>query len=253
MKLVVLGTNSSSTWMMVNALSKDYPDLQVVIENSVSRLMLLKRRMARIGVGKVIGQILFMLYLPVLRRLSANRIQSLLASADLSIKPPTGVPITRFDSVNSQACIEWLRIMQPSVVILNGTRIVSPTVLASCNAVFLNTHCGITPAYRGVHGGYWALMRGDLDNVGVTVHVVDAGVDTGSIVFQKTIKVDEQDNFLTYPIKQYIAGIPLMQCAISNMVSGRLRTHRRDDLPSAIWYHPTLWQYLWARFRYGVR
>lgn len=253
MKLVVLATDSSSTWMMVNALREDYPDLHVVIENPISRLMLLKRRMARIGVVKVIGQMLFMLHLPALRRLNATRIQSLVASAGLTTQPPTGVSITRFDSVNSQACVEWLHKEQPSVVVLNGTRIVSVALLSSCNAVFLNTHCGITPAYRGVHGGYWALVRGDKNNVGVTVHLVDAGVDTGGIVFQETIKIDKHDNFLTYPVKQYIVGIPLMRRAIADVISGNLRTHRRNDLPSAIWYHPTLWQYLWARLRHGVR
>jgi folate-dependent phosphoribosylglycinamide formyltransferase PurN len=251
-KLVVLATDSSSTWMLVNALNEDYPDLHVAIENPISRLVLLKKRMVRIGVVKVIGQVLFMLYLPLLGRLSAKRIQSLVASAGLQTKPPTGVFVARFDSVNSQACREWLHNEQPTVVVLNGTRIVSPALLASCNAIFLNTHCGITPAYRGVHGGYWALVRGDKNNVGVTVHLVDAGVDTGSIVFQKTIKIDEQDNFLTYPVKQYIAGIPLMRCAIANVISGNLRTHRRNDLPSAIWHHPTLWHYLWACLRHGV-
>jgi len=252
-KLVVLATDSSSTWMMVNTLREDYPDLHVVIENPISRLVLLKRRMAHIGVIKAIGQILFMLYLPVLRRLSVKRIQLLVASAGLSTKAPAGVSITRFDSVNSQACIEWLQNELPSVVVLNGTRIVSLALIDSCNAIFLNTHCGITPAYRGVHGGYWALIRGDIDNVGVTVHIVDAGIDTGSIVFQKTIKTDEQDNFLTYPVKQYIAGIPLMRRAIADVISGNLQTHRRDDLLSAIWHHPTLWQYMWARLRHGVR
>lgn len=253
MKLVVLATDSPSTWMMVNALREDHPNLRVVIENPISRLMLLKRRMARIGVVKVVGQILFMLYLPVLKRWSAKRIRVLVASAGLSTEPLSNVSITRFDSVNSQACIDWLHQEQPSVVVLNGTRIVSPALLASCNAIFLNTHCGITPAYRGVHGGYWALVCGDLENVGVTVHLVDAGVDTGGIVFQAAIEIDEQDNFLTYPVKQYIAGIPLMRRAIADVISGNLRMHRRDDLPSAIWHHPTLWQYLWARLRRGVR
>jgi len=209
--------------------------------------------MVRVGVLKVIGQILFMLLLPIMSRLSERRIQSLVTSAGLSTLRPTGIPIARFNSVNSQACVKWLKKERPSVVVLNGTRIVSPKLLRSCNAVFLNTHCGITPAYRGVHGGYWALVCGDKDNVGVTVHLVDAGIDTGDIVFQETIKIDEQDNFLTYPVKQYIVGIPLMRRAIADVISGNLQTFRRGDLSSAVWYHPSVWQYIWARFWHGVR
>lgn len=253
MKLVVLATDSSSTWMMVNALRVDYPDLKVAIEEPISKIFLLKRRAARMGISKVLGQILFMLYVPVLRSLSYKHIKLLVASAGLSTRKPADLSIARFDSVNSQSCIEWLSIEHPTVVVLNGTRIVTPALLASCNAVFLNTHCGITPAYRGVHGGYWALVREDNDNFGVTVHMVDAGVDTGSILYQDKIIVDDQDNFVTYPVKQYISGIPLMRRAISDVISSNLRPYRREDLSSAIWHHPTLWKYIWERLRNGVR
>ena len=252
MKVVVTATDSSSTWMMVNTLLKDYPDLQVIIEKPVSRLKLLKRRMRRVGLWKVIGQILFMFYLPILRRLSRVRIHELIEDAGLSGKRPSSLFIQRYDSVNSEECIAWLASEKPDVVILNGTRIISPEVLSTCNALFLNTHCGITPAYRGVHGGYWALYNGDMNNIGVTVHQVDAGIDTGKIVYQEVIVVDERDNFLTYPIKQYIAGIPLMRRALSDVDAGRLCNVHRNDLPSAVWLHPTLWLYVAARWKRGA-
>ncbi len=252
MKLVILATDSSSTWMMVNALMKDHPDLQVAIEKPISRAHILKRRMARIGIIKVLGQICFMLYLPILRRLNISRIKKLITEAKLSSNPPAMFSVSQFDTVNSVACIAWLREQKPTVVVLNGTRIVSPELLSSCNAIFLNTHCGITPAYRGVHGGYWALACGDNENVGVTIHVVDTGVDTGSIVFQEAIEIHSYDNFLTYPVKQYIAGIPLMRRAISDVASGLLKTYRRDDLWSGIWHHPTLFQYIRTGLFHGV-
>ena len=49
-------------------------------------------------------------------------------------------------------------------MILNGTRIVSKKVISSIGCLFINTHCGITPKYRGVHGGYWAIYNNDLNN-----------------------------------------------------------------------------------------
>lgn len=253
MKLVVLAIDSTSTWMMVNALRIDYPDLEVVIEKPISRLSLIKKRLTRFGAFRVIGQLLFMSCLPLMRMLNKKRIQSVVTAAGLSTYAPEGLGITRFYSVNSEECIDWLHQKSPTVVVLNGTRIVSTALLESCSAVFLNTHCGITPAYRGVHGGYWALVQGDINNLGVTVHVVDAGVDTGGIVYQEKITVDEQDNFSTYPVKQYVAGIPLMRRAIMDVGAGRLRTCRRDDLSSAIWYHPTIWQYINGYIRHGVR
>jgi len=253
MKVVVLATNSNSTWMMVNALRTRYPELHVVLEEPVSRWLLLKRRATRIGLLRVFGQALFMLYLPILRCLSNKYSQSLIAGAGYDNKRPPNLIIENFESVNSKACITWLASVNPDVVVLNGTRIVSSAVLSACSALFLNTHCGITPAYRGVHGGYWALYKNDFKNAGVTVHVVDTGIDTGDIVFQGAIEIDKLDNFTTYPIKQYIVGIPLMLRALEDVSSGHLHTGCREDLTSGLWLHPTVWQYFSARWLRGVR
>jgi phosphoribosylglycinamide formyltransferase-1 len=253
MKIVVLAAESASTWIIVNALRANYPDLRVCIEKPVSRFVLLRNRMRKLGLVNVIGQMLFMLCLPMLRQLSKRRIAQLTSSAGLSAAPPTDLVCTRFDSVNSEACREWLRSATPDAVVVNGTRILSRETLTACPAVFLNTHCGITPAYRGVHGGYWALAQGDPAHAGVTVHVVDAGIDTGDIAYQMAIKIDRQDNFLTYPVRQYVAAVPLMKAAIEDVRTGNLKTYKRDDLPSALWFHPTLCQYLLTRLRRGVR
>ncbi|QYF91985.1 formyl transferase [Massilia sp. PAMC28688] len=251
MKLIVLATDSDSTWMLVNSLMPYFPDLKVVLETPIGRATLLKRRLARLGWWTVAGQVLFMLLLPVLRRSGQQRREALLAAAGLACQAPA-IALQRFASVNDPDCRQWLAAQDPDVVILNGTRIVSPQVLDSCRAVFLNTHCGITPAYRGVHGGYWALYQGQPHLAGVTVHVVDRGIDTGDIIYQSTFTAEPGDNFLTYPVKQYIAGIPLMQRALEDIAADKLVRHRRADLTSAVWYHPTLWQYLGARWRRGV-
>ena len=253
MQVVVLAADGASTWMLVNALKAEYPSLQVALEKSISRWPMMKRRIARVGIWTVLGQALFMLYLPMLRRLNRARTQELINNARLNTRQPSDMAIQQFDSANSDECLTWLAEENPDVVVLNGTRIVSPAVLGSCGAVFLNTHCGITPAYRGVHGGYWALYQREPENAGVTVHVVDAGIDTGDIIYQALIEVDAHDNFLTYPVKQYVAGIPLMRQALADLAAGCLRTKRRSDLKSAIWQHPTFWQYVGARWLRGVR
>jgi len=252
MKVIVLATNCTSTWILVNALKEDYPDIQVALEQPISRWLLLKRRIGRIGLWKVFGQVLFIIYSTWLRRSCCLQVAALIENAGLYSSKPTSSIVKNFKSVNSDACIRWLAGQDPDAVVINGTRIVSPVVLNCCEAVFLNTHCGITPAYRGVHGGYWALQQGDPENAGVTVHLVDSGIDTGDILYQKVITLDSKDNFFTYPVKQYIAGIPLMRKALKDVAKGTLQCITRDDLPSAIWLHPTLWQYLKDRWRGSV-
>jgi hypothetical protein len=78
---------------------------------------------------------------------------------------------------------------------------------AGLNTTMINIHCGLTPKYRGVHGGYWALAQDDRAMCGVTIHLVSPGVDTGDILAQRTIEPTSADNFATYPHLQLAAAM----------------------------------------------
>ncbi len=72
----------------------------------------------------------------------------------------------------------------------------------------LNVHSALLPAYRGVHPVSWALVDGAAET-GVTVHGIDAGVDTGPIVAQRrvTIRDDHDLHSLTADIDAASAAL----------------------------------------------
>ncbi|HEX8349388.1 MAG TPA: formyl transferase, partial [Hymenobacter sp.] len=117
---------------------------------------------------------------------------------------------------------------------------------------FLNTHAGITPLYRGVHGGYWALANNDAAHCGVSVHLVDAGIDTGGIIAQALIRPEPEDNFSTYPLLQVIAGMPLLKEAVRAALAGTIQLRPAPEGTSRLWSHPTLAEYKANRRRSGV-
>jgi len=161
------------------------------------------------------GQILFVLFNRVIRWFSAQRIAIIKRSHGLD---STGYPadkVTTVESVNDEQVVEILQRIAPDAVVVNGTRIISERILAATDAVFLNTHVGITPRYRGVHGGYWALVSGDESHCGVTVHLVDAGIDTGGVLYQDTIEIGPDDNIDTYPFLQIAKAIPPHGCGLT--------------------------------------
>ena len=106
---------------------------------------------------------------------------------------------------------EFLQELKPDLLIVNGTRIISKKTLESVSAPFINIHTGITPAYRGVHGGYWAVAKGKKNFFGTTIHYVDAGVDTGGIIEQVFAEPAKENNFYTYPYFQYATVLPVFK------------------------------------------
>lgn len=243
--------DTDTSRMMYHALKDEFNIVKVIEEKPESTLKFIKRRIQRLGLATVIGQIAFILLNKQIRKKSLPRIKEIEEQADLKDDLYEENVLQQVDSVNSSETIELLKQINPDVVVVNGTRIIANKVLKAIPAPFINTHVGITPKYRGVHGAYWALVERDLDACGVTVHLVDKGIDTGSILYQETIEISDRDNFNTYPYLQYARAIPLMKTAIRDALSHNLQP-KSNNLPSKLWYHPTIFEYLKYRTLSGV-
>jgi formyltetrahydrofolate-dependent phosphoribosylglycinamide formyltransferase len=89
-----------------------------------------------------------------------------------------------------------LAAVEPDLVVSAGfMKIVGPAVLDAFGGRLINTHPALLPAFPGAHAVRDALAAG-VPVTGATVHVVDAGVDTGPVLAQREVAVlpgdDEQ-------------------------------------------------------------
>jgi folate-dependent phosphoribosylglycinamide formyltransferase PurN len=255
--VLLLAGDGPSTRIVYHALRERLPTdrrLEVVLEAPVPRSQLVRRRLKRLGFVPVVGQLLFMgAVVPALRSGALRRVEAIKAEHGLN-DAPIPEPVHRVESANAVEARALLSALAPAVVVVNGTRILNKPTLTAVTAPFINMHAGITPAYRGVHGGYWALAEGRPDLVGTTVHRVDEGIDTGSIVDQAFFRVTEEDSFWTYPYLHTAAGIPLLVRAVEAALNGEIHSRAHDPgLPSVLRYHPTLWGYVANRVRRRAR
>ena len=187
MIIVMLVGPGDSTKYFYNALKLDYNISKVLLTEIPSKKEMIKRRIKKLRLFHVINQLIFqVMVIKILNSINNKKIKNRKASLNLDPDEIPNEKILRVGSVNSKKTIEILKKLKPDVVLVNGTSIITNKVLSSIDSIFINTHVGITPEYRGVHGGYWALRNNDAANFGVTVHIVDKGIDTGSIIYQKT-------------------------------------------------------------------
>ena len=252
-KIVFLASDCESSRWVYNAIKKEMPFFAAIIEQPVSKKILFKNRVKKIGYARVAGQAFFsLLIVPFLKYKATKRKAALLQQYDLS-NTDFGGTVINVPSVNDELCKQELEKLQPDIVLVNGTRIISKRILQCTNAIFINMHVGITPKYRGVHGGYWALVNNDKKKFGVTIHVVDSGIDTGKILYQTIISTDKKDNFVTYPYLQLAEGIPYIKNAVADKLENKSTPEIKSSGQSKLWHHPTIWQYLFYRFTRGVK
>ena len=152
--------------------------------------------------------------------------------------------VQRVESINDPSVIDLLQKTQPELVVVLGTSILKEPVLATAPC-FVNLHAGITPMYRGAHGQFWAVLNRDFDNVGVTLHFVDKGIDTGAIVKQGRFTFDPAiDNLLTLLAKSSVAGAKLILDWIhDNRANFRASPMLTPPGPSQLHYSPGLSDY----------
>ncbi len=199
------------------------------------------------------GQLLFrVLAVNFLNLASKGRIASIIELHQFNTTPIEKSKIRNVNSVNDENTRSLIRHFLPEAIVVHGTRIIHSKTLEVLPGKFLNLHAGITPQYRGVHGMYWALAQDDPEHAGVTVHVVDNGIDTGKILYQEKNSAASNDNFCTYPYLQLAAGLPLLHRAIDDLQHGRFRNEPQKQ-KGRLWHHPTLWQYLRNRICRGAK
>jgi len=119
-----------------------------------------------------------------------------LAHAELFGVPTFVVTPSAFESREKWADVLYDNVMHfnPDLVVLAGFMKILPAgFVGALSPNLINTHPSLLPAFPGAHAVRDALAAG-AKVTGVTIHVVDEGVDTGPHIAQREVEVLSDDN-----------------------------------------------------------
>ncbi|MBL8576038.1 MAG: formyl transferase [Mesorhizobium sp.] len=249
--IVVVTEGGPHIQALVNAMADRFGPTTVIEETPESKKALLLGRARRQGWIAALGQLGTMILVRLGKRFFGPRAERIERETGLETRPRTGQTIIKVPSANSPDFVAAVERLRPDVILLAGCRLLSKRTLAAIPCPVLNYHAGITPKYRGMNGGYWALATGDAGNFGTTVHLVDAGVDTGGVLHQVRGKPEPGDNIALYPLRLAAMSRDICIRSVEDALDGRL-SPVSPDMPSRQWYHPTIWFYLWTGVTKGV-
>ena len=105
----------------------------------------------------------------------------------------------------------------PDLVVLAGfMKLAGDTFLEAFGGRTVNTHPALSPAFPGMHGPADALAYG-VKVTGATLFVVDAGVDTGPIVAQVAVPVEDDDDVEALHERIKVAERSMLVAAVGRM------------------------------------
>jgi methionyl-tRNA formyltransferase len=259
MKIVILTSNTPSNVWLVNQILARHEVAAVVIEAPPPAVdtqeKRLRRRRMRLRHGRV--RTLNKLLYNALRRRVLNPVEGgILRDHFFPANAPVGylreVPCTTVGNINDPACIEVIRQHGPEVLAVCGTSVIRPEVFTLAPRGALNIHTGITPEYRSADPVIWALYHNQPDKVGVTLHFVDRGIDSGPIIHQESVPVYSDDNLPKITARCIRRGAALYLRALEEVERGTVRTIDRSAVQGRAFYSIDLGliQYLTFRWRF---
>lgn len=250
-RIAVVTAGGPNPQIIINALAARFGSVTILREQPESKKLFLRRRMKKLGLLQTAGQFATMVFSRFGKRFAFTRAKEICREYGVSMDENPSLPLIDIQSINDPDAIATLKSLNPDIVFLISCRMLKEATLAAMPCPVINFHAGINPRYRGLMGGYWALVSNDPENFGATVHLVDAGVDTGDILYQLRMKPSQADTMLTYPLLQTAASTHIAIRAVEDVLSGKA-TPSKAEGPSRQWHHPPVWTWLWNGVFRGI-
>jgi len=134
-----------------------------------------------------------------------------------------GFQLIYTDDVNDAAMIRSLEKNRPDLIIYCSGGILRKPLLRVPVIGILNAHMGLLPEFRGMNVLEWSLFY--KAPVGVTVHYIDAGIDTGDILLKREMDITQGDTINTLRMRSIVLNVELMAEAVDLISKGRAILH----------------------------
>jgi methionyl-tRNA formyltransferase len=149
-----------------------------------------------------------------------------------------GLPVIQPLRLRQPEAIDQLQNWQPDVIVVAAFgQILRPQVLDIPIHGCINVHASLLPRWRGAAPIRAAILHGD-SQTGVTIMLMDAGVDTGPILSQRAVPIEAGDNAETLSNKLAHIGADLLIDTLPGYLSGQISpTSQENELAT---YAPML-------------
>lgn len=144
------------------------------------------------------------------KQLLESSVKKFAASKNLPILQPTNLKNIQF--------INTLKEINPTIQIVVAFRMLPKEVWDIPKLGTVNLHASLLPAYRGAAPINWAIIRGE-KVTGVTTFLIDDKIDTGALLLQTKVSIDENDTAGTLHDKLMMEGAKLVIQTIRGLLN----------------------------------
>ena len=142
------------------------------------------------------------------------------------------IPLWEVSRMSDPATVSTLAAYQPDLICVAcfSLRITS-SILDIPRLGALNVHPSLLPAHRGPVPLFWA-FRQSLQQTGVTIHLMDEGMDTGDILAQSVIEIPDGISYAELELHCATRGGELLAATVGELYEGHASPVPQDETKS---------------------
>lgn len=145
------------------------------------------------------------------------------ASPDLALAKladQAKIPVRSWPDVNDAPAIRQIAEFDSDLLVsMSFDQIIKKALIELPRLGFINCHAGRLPFYRGRNVLNWALINGESE-FAVTVHYIDASIDTGDIIRQDVVPILSGDDYGAVLEKAYLQCAETLYAAVQSIRAG---------------------------------
>lgn len=263
LRIVILTTRLSEDIWLINNVA-DVCQVEGIVFPSGTRyreygwVHVLKKRLRRLGLLKLANQALLITYrLIVESRRDKRAAKELFSSKPSDYIERRDIDILGVEDINSEEVRDFILSKAPQLVVVSGAPLLKKRIIEAVEGRIINLHPGFAPQYRGRYGAFWPVYYKEPELVGVTVHFVDKGIDTGAILLQCQVDFNPGDTLKIVTYKQHRIGVELLVKCLAEFDKIAPLAYHKNDCPSSNYYAMGLTHYLkarrWLRSQYSQK
>ena len=140
-----------------------------------------------------------------------------------------GISVFQPGTLNDPSKVDRLASLKPdAIVVVAFGQILPQDVLDVPGFGCLNIHPSLLPKYRGASPVASAIMAGD-EETGVTIMLLDAGMDTGPVLAQRKVPIDSKDTTESLEARLAEVGADLLMETLPEWFEHKLVPERQDN------------------------
>lgn len=145
------------------------------------------------------------------------------------------IPFLYVEDINHKNSIEWIKNLRPDIVFCLGwSRLIKKELLNLTKMGVIGYHPSELPKNRGRHPIIWALALG-LKKTGSTFFFMDEGADSGDILSQEEIIINDHDDAMTLYKKIIKKAKQQLDIFLPQLQSGRFSRIPQDNKLANYW------------------